>query len=67
MFERLIGPATVTVDGFFSLNPQAVDLPALPVRYRLIVRVSDALRRGSDRFPWLASVADSLYVRARAG
>jgi SAM-dependent methyltransferase/uncharacterized protein YbaR (Trm112 family) len=66
VFGRLIGPVTITVDGFFSLNPQIVDLPALPLRYGALVRVSDALRRAADRWPLLASVADSLYVTARA-
>jgi SAM-dependent methyltransferase/uncharacterized protein YbaR (Trm112 family) len=66
-FERLLGRTTVAVDGYFSINPQAVDLPLLPLRYRLIVRTSEHLRHVADRLPWLAAVADSLYVSARVG
>jgi hypothetical protein len=53
------------VDGFFSLNSQTVDLPILPLRYRVLVRISEGLRQAAGRFPWLAKGADSLYVTAQ--
>jgi SAM-dependent methyltransferase/uncharacterized protein YbaR (Trm112 family) len=64
-FERIIGQTTVAVDGYFSLNPQTVDLPLLPLRYQAIVRTSERLRHAADSHPWLATVADSLYVSAQ--
>jgi len=60
-----IGPAHLEVDGYFSLNAQTSDLDLLPNRYRAIVRLSDWLRRMSDRNPVLIYLADSLYVHGR--
>lgn len=64
-FERIIGRTTVSVDGYFSLNPQTVDLSLLPLRYQAVVRTSDRLRDASERHSWLVSVADSLYLSAQ--
>lgn len=63
--ERIVGRTTVSVDGYFSLNPQTVDLSLLPLRYQAVVRTSDRLRESSVRHPWLVSVADSLYLSAQ--
>ncbi len=63
--SRAIGPATLSVDGYFSLNPQHSDLRILPARYRLIVRASDALRAASERVPAMLQFADSIYLSAR--
>jgi SAM-dependent methyltransferase len=60
--ERTIGPTRVFVDGFLTLNPQPSDLPLLPRRYRAVVRVSEALRKASERVRPLTYVADSLYA-----
>lgn len=66
MFTELIGPSDLSVDGFFSLNPQASDLDILPVKYRLIVRISEVLRKLSKTtFPLLLRFADSVYVSSR--
>jgi SAM-dependent methyltransferase len=63
-----IGTTTLSVDGFFTLNPQARDLDLLPRRYRLLVRASEVLRRASSRVPPLTSAADSITVHSkRAG
>ena len=64
-FERHIGPASLSVDGFFALNAQPEEQHLLPLRYRLVVRASDLLRRASRHCPWLIPAADSLYVTAR--
>jgi SAM-dependent methyltransferase/uncharacterized protein YbaR (Trm112 family) len=64
-FGRLVGATTVGVDGYFSLNPQTADLALLPFRYRLLVQLSEFLRRRAEQRPWLVGVADSLYVSAR--
>jgi uncharacterized protein YbaR (Trm112 family)/SAM-dependent methyltransferase len=63
-FEHLLGPTSVTVDGYFSVNAQAADLPLLPLRYRAVVQGSEWLRRLAERFPPLVGAADSLYVSA---
>jgi SAM-dependent methyltransferase/uncharacterized protein YbaR (Trm112 family) len=63
-FSDAIGPARLSVDGFFALNAQASDVELLPLRYRPVVRASELLRRASVRVPALRSVADSLYVES---
>ena len=63
-FARAIGPARLSVDGFFSLNAQPAEAALLPARYRALVRVSSALTRLSRVVPPLLMVADSLYVAA---
>ena len=61
-----IGPVSLEVDGFFGLGIQASDANLLPLAYRVVVNLSERLRRLSSRGPfvWLRYVADSLYVRA---
>jgi SAM-dependent methyltransferase len=61
-----IGPVELLADGFLTINPQVSDLDLLPMHARLVVRVSDALRRASLRAPVLVRFADSVIVRARA-
>ena len=61
-FAQRIGPSNLTVDGFFSLNPQASDSHLLPLRFRVLVSASERLCRISRVVPMLANVADSLYV-----
>ena len=56
---------SITADGFLTINPQATDLDLLPARSRAVVRVSEALRRASERIPPLVQVADSVVVHAR--
>ncbi len=63
--SRLIGPTTLSVDGYFSLNPQQSDLRLLPARYRMLVRGSDGLRAVSEWMPPMLQFADSLYLSAR--
>jgi len=63
-FSRLIGPASVSVDGYFSLNAQISDVGFMPLRYRAIVYTSEWLRRLSVHVPALSYIADSLYVSA---
>ena len=65
--ERRIGPTDLSVDGFFTLNPQPTDLPLLPARYRAVVRVSEAMRKLAERVPPLTLAADSIYAHSRRG
>ncbi len=60
----LIGPVELIADGFLTINPQLADLDLLRPRHRLVVRLSDRLRRASLRVPYLVRLADSLIVRA---
>lgn len=63
-FEATVGPASIEVDGFFSLNAQISDVRFLPRRYQWIVRLSHSLQRLSTHVPPLVYFADSLYVSA---
>jgi SAM-dependent methyltransferase/uncharacterized protein YbaR (Trm112 family) len=64
VFSEALGSAQLSVDGYFSLNAQISDLRFLPPKYRVLVRVSDRLRKLSRVFPPLLYAADSLYVTA---
>lgn len=59
----VLGPVELAADGFLTINPQPSDIDLLPRRSRAVVRVSEALRRTSERLPFLVGVADSLVVR----
>ena len=65
--ERRVGPTSLSVDGFFTLNPQPTDLALLPARYRAVVHTSEALRRVAGAVHPLTYVADSVYARSRRG
>lgn len=64
-FERLIGPSTMSVDGFFGLGIQAADIDLMPWRYRAVIRASELLRAVSRKVPLLNWTADSLYLASR--
>ena len=64
-FARLIGPARIAVDGYFSLNAQVSDVGFMPPHYRAIVYTSEWLRSLSLHVPALSYLADSLYVSAQ--
>jgi len=66
-FSENIGPTTLTVDGFLSLNPQMVDLDLLRPAHRALIQVSDRLRRLSRYQAWLIHAADSVYVNSTKG
>jgi len=61
-FARLIGPTDLSIDGFFSLDPQFSDLRFFPASYKAIVYASEMLRRFGTFVPALKLAADSLYV-----
>jgi SAM-dependent methyltransferase/uncharacterized protein YbaR (Trm112 family) len=61
-FARLIGPTKLSIDGFFSLNPQLSDVRFFPPRYKAVVYASEMLRRTGAAVPALKLVADSLYA-----
>ena len=61
-FEAAIGPSSLSVDGFFSLNPQISDIELLSFCNRAVVYASEALRRLSHSLSLLKYLADSLYI-----
>lgn len=61
-FKAAIGPSALSVDGFFSLNPQISDVELLSFRSRAVVYASEALRRLSHFLPPIKYFADSLYI-----
>lgn len=63
-FGTLIGESRVSVDGFFGLDVQASDLDLMPLRYRLVIRGSEALRRAAALMPPMKGIADSVYVHS---
>jgi hypothetical protein len=64
-FESLLGPSSLSVDGFFGLGIQPSDAPFLPLKHRLVVQTSELLRHLSRLVPPLTFLADSVYVQSR--
>jgi len=64
VFSGLIGPVSLSVDGFFSLNAQESCSDLLPAYFRYIISCSLFLRRLSRVAPGLKYLADSLYVKS---
>jgi SAM-dependent methyltransferase len=65
VFSEAVGPTTLSVDGFFSLNAQSADLDLLRPAHRGLVHASNFLRRLASRMPWLIRGADSVYVNSQ--
>jgi SAM-dependent methyltransferase/uncharacterized protein YbaR (Trm112 family) len=61
-FRSLVGPTALSVDGYLTLNPQPSDLDLMPLHYRQIVRLSEAMRSLSRRIPALLEIADSIFA-----
>jgi SAM-dependent methyltransferase/uncharacterized protein YbaR (Trm112 family) len=61
-FRSLIGPTSLSADGYFTLNPQPSDLDLLPLHAREIVRLSEMMRALSRRLPRLIGLADSIFA-----
>jgi SAM-dependent methyltransferase/uncharacterized protein YbaR (Trm112 family) len=64
-FSSIVGPTSLSVDGFFSLNPRIEDSDLLAKRYSAIVSLSKTLKRFSQPCPWLVLLADSLWVESK--
>jgi SAM-dependent methyltransferase/uncharacterized protein YbaR (Trm112 family) len=63
-FDRTFGQATMTADGYFGLGIQPSDADLLPLRYRLVIRASEVLRRLSTVVKPLINIADSVYLQS---
>jgi SAM-dependent methyltransferase len=64
-FEELVGPPTIAVDGFFTLNAQIGNVDLLRRRYAAVVYASCAMTRLARALPSLRYIADSLGIEAR--
>lgn len=64
VFDELVGTSSLEVDGYFGLGVQKADADLLPLRYRLVVYLSEMMRAVSRRLHWLENLADSVYVRS---
>lgn len=64
IFDAILGPTTLSADGFLTLNPHADELAELAPRARVVIRASRALVQLSERVPGVTYVADSLWVRS---
>ena len=65
VFSSIVGPTSLSVDGFFSLNPRIEDADLLARRYSAIVSLSETLKALSQPCPWLLYLADSLWVKSK--
>jgi SAM-dependent methyltransferase len=63
-FARLVGPTTLSSDGYLTINPHADDLSELDRIARAVVRTSRALTALSRRVPPVRVLADSLWVHS---
>jgi SAM-dependent methyltransferase/uncharacterized protein YbaR (Trm112 family) len=63
-FSRFIGPTKLSIDGFFSLDPQLADVRFFPAQYKAIVYASEMLRHVGVAVPALKLLADSLYAES---
>jgi hypothetical protein len=59
-----IGPVAFEIDCFFGIGLQASDADLMPPKWKMLLSVSEALRKLERTIPGLAWVADSVYVDA---
>jgi SAM-dependent methyltransferase/uncharacterized protein YbaR (Trm112 family) len=64
VFEKAVGPSTLSVDCYFGIGWQATDLPLMPAILRFVIMTSEVLRKLSGTFPVLTRVADSVYIHS---
>ncbi len=63
-FTEAIGPTELTTDCYFGLGLQASDADLFPLKYRMLVSLSEKIRSLSTSLPVLAKVADSVYLHS---
>jgi ubiquinone/menaquinone biosynthesis C-methylase UbiE len=57
--------ARISADGFFSLNAQWSERKAMPLRSRVVVAISEAMRNLTTAVPWLVNWSDSVWIAVR--
>ncbi len=60
VFNDIIGPSRISIDGFFGLGMQASDLEYFRPIHQMVLQASETLRR----YQALAPLADSLYIHS---
>ena len=55
----------MSADCYFGLGIQKNDADLLPLRYKVIVHTSEALRRLSKKLPFMTKFADSVYLHSK--
>ncbi len=63
-FEEIIGDSDISVDCFFGLGLQKADVAAMPLKFKLLINLSETLRKISTRLKPLRHFADSVFVKS---
>ena len=64
LFGERIGRTRITVEGYFGIGLQRTDAHLMTPARRAVLAASDGMTAASRRIPWLATLADSVYVEA---
>lgn len=64
VFGGLIGDTTIQVDCYFGLGLQKADIDYMPPKLRLLINLSEILRKISEKLRLLTYIADSVYVKS---
>jgi len=64
LFASAIGRSRLSVDGFFGLGIQYSDMHRMPPIYAAAIRLSEYLRKASEKFTPMVMLADSIYVHS---
>ncbi len=64
LFRELIGEARIELEGFFGIGMQSGDADMMPAHLRVVLAISDRLRKAGEELRLLKWVADSVYVEA---
>ena len=67
LFSHLVGPTSLSVDGYFSANAQPSDIDLLLLRYRFVVFCSEMLRKVSEKITVMKCFAESIYIKSTRG
>jgi len=65
IFSKSIGDSVISVDCYLGLGLQKSDMKYMPVKMKLIIGISEILRKSSTFLPPMKYVADSVYVRSQ--
>jgi len=63
-FDELFGTTKISADCYFGLGVQGSDADLMPLKYRMVIYASEALRRISKSFMPLVNVADSVFLES---
>lgn len=64
LFGRAVGTTHLVIDGFFGIGLQPCDEPLMPVRLKVALRLSEALKSAARWVPPMVYVADSVFVES---